>query len=112
MNSDALRIARGWGGQVEVEGPIDDFAAGVLKRAGFMTFPTLYGHWVRLPFDMGRPWENEHASWAADLLLAARYPVELDPSLRPTTDNPTPTAPAPRRSRTAMTAQAPPRPHR
>ncbi|MFB7270776.1 hypothetical protein [Streptomyces sp. NPDC056244] len=83
MSSDPIRILRGSGGQVQVEGPIDDFAAGVLRRAGFMTFPTLQGQWVRLPFDLGEAWENEHASWAADMLTAARYAVELDPALSP-----------------------------
>ncbi|WP_326812293.1 hypothetical protein OIE62_07635 [Streptomyces scopuliridis] len=110
MSSDPIRILRGQGGQVEAEGPCDAFAATVLKRAGFMTFPTLYGQWVRLPFDMGEAWETEHASWAADMLTAARYPAELDPSLRTAPpDDTTPPAPMPRRSTAAMTTQpAPP----
>lgn len=79
LTSEPIRITRGEGGEVEVEGPSDEFAARILARAGFMTFPTLRGQWVRLPFDLGRAWENEHASWAADMLTAARYRVDLEP---------------------------------
>jgi hypothetical protein len=60
-----------------------------------------------LPFDLGRTWENEHASWAAEMLTAARYSVDLDPDLRsapPAASAP----PAPRRTKTAMTAQPAP----
>ncbi|MFF2941317.1 hypothetical protein ACFVSQ_15895 [Streptomyces niveus] len=84
MTADAegIRITRGPGDQVEATGPFDPLAASLLRRAGFLTFPTLSGQWVRLPFDMGGEWENEHASWAADMLTAARYPITLDPTLR------------------------------
>ncbi|AQU70180.1 hypothetical protein [Streptomyces niveus] len=80
--AERIRITRGRGGQVEATGPLDPLAASLLRRAGFLTFPTLSGQWVRLPFDMGVEWENEHASWAADMLTAARYPLTLDPTLR------------------------------
>lgn len=82
MNGEPIRIIRGRGGQVEVEGAVDAFAASVLARAGFDTYPTLRGVWIRLPFDLGRTWENEHASWAAEMLTAARYHVDLDQDLR------------------------------
>lgn len=63
--------------------------------------------WIRLPFDLGRTWENEHATWAAEMLTAARYSVDLDPDLCPT-----PAAasapPTLRRTKTAMTAQPSP----
>lgn len=75
--AERIRIARGRGGQVEATGPLDPLAAALLRRAGFLS-----GQWVRLPFDMGGEWENEHASWAADMLTAARYPLTLDPTLR------------------------------
>jgi len=104
MTSDPIRITRSEGGEVEVEGRYDAFAASILARAGFLTYPTLRGQWVRLPFDLGRAWENEHASWAADMLTAARYAVDLDPDLRPAP----PAASAPpsaRRASPAMTAQ-------
>ncbi|MGW8670966.1 hypothetical protein [Streptomyces niveus] len=79
---ERIRITRGRGGQVEATGPLDPLAASLLRRAGFLTFPTMSGQWVRLPFDMGGEWETEHASWAADMLTAARYPVTVDPTLR------------------------------
>ncbi|GGZ79649.1 hypothetical protein [Streptomyces bluensis] len=82
MTSTPIRILRGPGGEVEVAGPYDAFAASVLARAGFETYPTLRGQWVRLPFDLGRAWENKRATWAADMLTAARYNVDLDPDLR------------------------------
>ncbi|MCM2579690.1 hypothetical protein [Streptomyces meridianus] len=48
-----------------------------MSRAGFLFEPTLRGYWIRLPFDMGRDWENQHATWAAQMLAAAHYPVHL-----------------------------------
>lgn len=107
MSDEPIRITRGQGGEVDVEGPVDGFAASVLKRARFETYPTLRGVWIRLPFDLGRTWENEHATWAAEMLAAARYSVDLDPDLRAVP--PTVSAPsAPRRTKTAMTAQPAP----
>jgi hypothetical protein len=79
--AEAIRLTRGPGGEVEVTGPLDDLATAVLRRAGFQFEPALWGHWIRLPFDLGRDWENEHATWAAEMLTAARYPVHLDPDL-------------------------------
>ncbi|MFI0961416.1 hypothetical protein ACH4S8_08420 [Streptomyces sp. NPDC021080] len=81
MSAEAIRITRGQGGEVEVHGPVDAFAASVLARAGFDTYPTLRGRWIRLPFDLGPVWENEHATWAAEMLIAAHYDVDLDPDL-------------------------------
>lgn len=106
MSDAAIRIARGLGGEVEVDGPVDAFAASVLARAGFDTYPTLRGVWIRLPFDLGRRWENEHATWAAEMLTAARYTVDLAPDLLPAPDSAS--APPPRRAKTAMTAQPSP----
>ncbi|MEU5898673.1 hypothetical protein [Streptomyces venezuelae] len=107
MSEVPIRITRGQGGEVDVEGPVDHFAASVLKRAGFDTYPQLRGVWIRLPFDLGRTWENEHATWAAEMLTAARYSVDLDPDLRAVP--PAASAPsAPRRTKTAMTAQPAP----
>ncbi|MGW7008979.1 hypothetical protein ACWGCW_41055 [Streptomyces sp. NPDC054933] len=106
MSTEPIRILRGLGGQVEVEGPLDSLAADVLRRAGFRFETALGGYWIRLPFDLGRDWENEHATWAAQMLTAARYPVELDPDL-PTDTAEQAAPPTPARS-PAMTAQAPP----
>ncbi|MER5443129.1 hypothetical protein [Streptomyces sp. NPDC002790] len=104
MSDEPIRIIRGRGGEVDVEGAVDGFAASVLKRAGFDTYPQLRGVWIRLPFDLGRTWENEHATWAAEMLAAARYSVDLDPDLRAVP----PAASAPRRTKPAMTAQSAP----
>lgn len=82
MSPSLISITRRRGGQVEVEGPVDVFASAVLIRAGFQTFPVLGGVWIRLPFDLGLAQENARASWAADMLAAARYEITLDPSLR------------------------------
>ncbi|WP_411140976.1 hypothetical protein [Streptomyces sp. x-80] len=76
-----ILITRGQGGEVDVEGAFDAFAGQILLRAGFLFEPSLRGHWVRLPFDMGRAWENERSTWAAEMLTTARYPVHLDPGL-------------------------------
>ncbi|MFI8105157.1 hypothetical protein [Streptomyces sp. NPDC086023] len=78
-----ISITRGRGGQVEAEGPIDALASALLDRAGFIRQPTLRATWHRLPFDMGEDWENEHASYAAEMLRAARYATRLDPALTP-----------------------------
>ncbi|MGW0711704.1 hypothetical protein ACWD4G_38100 [Streptomyces sp. NPDC002643] len=100
MSAAAIRITRGPGGEVEVDGPVDTFAASVLARAGFDTYPMLRGVWIRMPFDRGHRWENEHATWAAEMLTAARYRVDLAPDLRPT---PGDASGPPRRAKTAMT---------
>ncbi|MFF5090374.1 hypothetical protein [Streptomyces niveus] len=89
--AERIRIIRRHGGQVEATGPLDTLAADLLRRAGFLTFPTLSGPWIRLPFDLGAEWENERSSWAADMLTAARYPLTLDPTLR---TGPQPPAPS------------------
>ncbi|WP_420036032.1 hypothetical protein ACN2WE_30860 [Streptomyces sp. cg28] len=101
MSNEPIRIIRGPGGEVEVEGPVDHFAASILQRAGFDTYPQLRGVWIRLPFDLGRTWENEHATWAAEMLAAARYGIDLDPDLHAVP----PAASAPRRTKPAMTTQ-------
>ncbi|MFF5438857.1 hypothetical protein [Streptomyces achromogenes] len=109
-DDDTIRITRGQGGEVEVSGRIDAVAQEVLHRAGFLFLPALRGRvWIRLPFDLGRDWENRHATWAAGMLTTARYRVHLDPDLRYTP----PDAPAEPARPPAMTAQTPPsRPQR
>jgi hypothetical protein len=104
--TEPIRISRGQGGEVDTDGGLDAFAVDVLRHAGFLFKPTLRGHWIRLPFDMGRDWENEQATWAAGMLTAARYPVHLDPDLR--ADTPGKAAPSKPARPPAMTAQAPP----
>ncbi|MFC8708875.1 hypothetical protein ACFUCQ_02900 [Streptomyces sp. NPDC057197] len=98
-----IRILRGPGGEVEVTGPVDATAKDILLRAAFIVLPALNGPWIRLPFGLGHHWENEHATWAAEILTAARYPVHLDPSLRHG-----PSAPAPPARPPKMSTQRPP----
>lgn len=105
--STPITIARRRGGEVEVEGALDSFAGDILRRAGFLFEPSLRGHWIRLPFDLGQAWENQHATWAAEMLRAARYRVDLDPSLRMSASRPVPPESS-RVQRAAMTAQVPP----
>jgi hypothetical protein len=108
MTSDTepIRIRREQGGEVEVTGRIDAFASDVLRKAGFLFEPTLRSIWIRLPFDLSRTWENEHAAWAAEMLTAARYRVDLGPDLRAGAPRPdTPAGPA---RPPAMTAATPP----
>ncbi|WP_282697778.1 hypothetical protein [Streptomyces sp. CC208A] len=85
MTGNPISIVRGRGGEVEAVGPIDSLASELLARAAFIRQDTLRGTWHRLPFDLGEEWENDHASHAAEMLRAARYPVRLDPSLSPAT---------------------------
>ena len=102
---EPIRITRGQGGQVEADGPVDAFAADVLHRAGFLFPPVLDGRWIRLPFDLGRVWENEQATWAAEMLAAAHYPVHLSPDLQTNAPElPPPSGPA---RPPVMTARAP-----
>ncbi|MFB7011585.1 MULTISPECIES: hypothetical protein [unclassified Streptomyces] len=107
-SSEPICIAGARGGQVEVEGAFDAFAGHILLRAGFLSVPSLHGRSIRLPFDMGRGWENEQSAWAAQMLATARYPVRLDPGLDTRLAPPdTPSGPV---RPPAMTAQAcPPR---
>ncbi|WP_202121489.1 hypothetical protein [Streptomyces sp. BA2] len=105
MSDEAIRIARGLGGEVEVDGPVDAFAASVLKRAGFDRYPTPRAVWIRLPFHLGTPGRTNTPTWAAEMLTAARCGVDLDPDLRPwqcrsagaATSAPPPPAQTPRR---------------
>lgn len=107
--AERIRITRGHGGQVEATGPLDPLAAQLLRRTGLLTFPTLSSQWVRLPFDTGGEWEYEHASWAADMLTTARYPLTLDPTLR---TSPQATAPGNTRPATPPCSTAPTAHHR
>ncbi|MEI5100911.1 hypothetical protein RB200_23215 [Streptomyces sp. PmtG] len=84
MSIEPIRIARKRGGEVEAEGPVDEFAAQILDRAGFIFRPTLRGVWIRLHFDTGQEHENQQATYAAQMLSAAGYQVDLDPNLLPT----------------------------
>ncbi|MER8084312.1 MULTISPECIES: hypothetical protein [unclassified Streptomyces] len=78
---EPIRIARTRDGHVEIDGTFDAFAGHILLRAGFLSVPSLNGRSIRLPLGMGRDWENEQSTWAAQMLATARYPVRLGPGL-------------------------------
>ncbi|MFD8645157.1 MULTISPECIES: hypothetical protein [Streptomyces] len=116
-SSEPIGITRGRGGEVEVNGgPTDSFATAVLQRAGFLFEPSLRGPWIHLPFDMGEAWENEHATWAANMLTAAKYYVELDRALYAPRIGATPPSTGSRSTLTMTSQPSPPvaahRPHR
>ncbi|MBM7167045.1 hypothetical protein JQK87_01120 [Streptomyces sp. G44] len=108
MSNEPIRITRKRGGEVEVEGPVDEFAAQVLDRAGFIFRPTLSGVWIRLHFDTGQANENRQATHAAQMLSAAGYQVDLDPSLLPAAGHRAPVNWWPTRTGAAMTSQPTP----
>ncbi|TQE15534.1 hypothetical protein Sipo8835_45300 [Streptomyces ipomoeae] len=76
----AIRIARHPTSGVTAEGG-DAFAATLLERAGFIPQSSIRQSWYRLHYDMGDDYENEKATYAYEMLTAARYPVVIDPSL-------------------------------
>lgn len=108
MSTEPIRIARKRGGEVEVEGPVDEFAAQILDRAGFIFRPTLRGVWIRLHFDTGQENENQKATYAAQMLSAAGYQVDLDPNLLPAAGHRAPVNWWPPRTGAAMTPQPAP----
>ena len=67
-------------GNVIAEGG-DELAVTLLKRAGFVIETTPRSFWYRLPWDMGEKREIQMASFAARMLTAVGYQVELDPGL-------------------------------
>ncbi|WP_328549841.1 hypothetical protein [Streptomyces sp. NBC_00366] len=88
-------ITREPDGNVIAEGG-DKLAVTLLKRAGFVIETTPRSFWYRLPWDMGEKRENQMASYAARMLTAVGYQVELDPGLD-VTRIATPTDPLSRR---------------
>jgi hypothetical protein len=76
----AIRIARRPTSGVTAEGG-DAFAATLLERAGFISQSSIRQSWYRLHYDIGEDYENKKATYAYEMLTAARYPVVIDPSL-------------------------------
>ncbi|MEU3502491.1 hypothetical protein ABZ726_17600 [Streptomyces hundungensis] len=107
MDTEPIRIARKSGGEVEVEGPVDEFAFRILDRAGFIFRPTLRGMWIRLHFDTGHEHENQQATHAARMLSAAGYYVDLDPSLLPAAGHRSPVNGWPPRTSPSMPSPPP-----
>lgn len=64
----------------------DELAAALLRRAGFIPQSSPMQQWYRLPYDLGEQTENEMVGHAVQMLRAARYEVDLDPSLAAVAD--------------------------
>jgi hypothetical protein len=76
----AIHITRRPTSGVTAEGA-DAFAATLLERADFIPQSSIRQSWYRLHYDMSENYENERATYAYEMLTAARYPVVIDPSL-------------------------------
>ncbi|MFJ9961217.1 hypothetical protein [Streptomyces avermitilis] len=68
-------------GSVSAKGASDDLSATLLKHAGFQQIEDWYGRRHRLPTTTPAAGRAAIASHAAEMLRAARYGVDLDPSL-------------------------------
>ncbi|WP_245790276.1 hypothetical protein [Streptomyces monashensis] len=68
-------------GSVSAKGASDDLSATLLKHAGFQQIEDWYGRRHRLPTTMPVADKAAVATHAAEMLRAARYGVDLDPSL-------------------------------
>lgn len=75
-----IRIDRRPTSGVTAEGG-DALAATLLKRAGFVPQSSIHQSWYRLHYDMGADYENEKATYAYEMLTAARCLVVINPSL-------------------------------
>lgn len=82
MHTDPIRITKRYGAGLIAEGPHDELAAALLRRAGFLPISTPRSSWWRAPYDLDTAEENEIASAAYDMLTSARYPVTIAPELR------------------------------
>ncbi|MFE9597185.1 hypothetical protein [Streptomyces hokutonensis] len=68
-------------GSVSAKGAGDDLSAALLKHAGFQQIEDWYGRRHRLPTTTPTADRAAIATHAAEMLRAARYRVDLDPSL-------------------------------
>ncbi|MBT2506963.1 hypothetical protein J7I98_13895 [Streptomyces sp. ISL-98] len=68
-------------GSVSAKGASDDLSATLLKHAGFQQIDDWYGRRHRLPTTTPAADRAAIATHAAEMLRAARYGVDLDPSL-------------------------------
>lgn len=82
MPTSPIRISHEPGAGLIAEGPNDELAAALLRRAGFLPVSTPGSSWWRSPYDLEPAEESEIASAAYDILSAARYEVTIAPGLR------------------------------
>ncbi|MFI2116702.1 hypothetical protein ACH489_19755 [Streptomyces rubiginosohelvolus] len=81
MPSPSITIAAEPSGSVSAKGASDDLSATLLKHAGFQQIDDWYGRRHRLPTTTPADDRAAIATQAAEMLRAARYGVDLDPTL-------------------------------
>ncbi|MEV7903046.1 hypothetical protein [Streptomyces anulatus] len=81
MPSPSITITAEPSGSVSAKGASDDLSATLLKHAGFQQIDDWYGRRHRLPTTTPAADRAAIANHAAEMLRAARYGVDLDPTL-------------------------------
>ncbi|MFD4749173.1 hypothetical protein ACFWOS_27355 [Streptomyces rubiginosohelvolus] len=81
MPSPSITITAEPSGSVSAKGASDDLSATLLKHAGFQQIDDWYGRRHRLPTTTPLADQVAIATHAAEMLRAARYGVDLDPTL-------------------------------
>ncbi|QZL09179.1 hypothetical protein K2224_28980 (plasmid) [Streptomyces sp. BHT-5-2] len=81
MPAPPITITSELSGSVVAQGANDDLSAMILKHAGFQQIEDWYGRRHRLPTTTPITDKVAIATHAAEMLRAARYGVDLDPSL-------------------------------
>ncbi|MFD9503428.1 hypothetical protein [Streptomyces sp. NPDC060035] len=81
MPAPSITITAEFSGSVLAKGASDDLSATLLKHAGFQQIEDWYGRRHRLPTNTSATDQVAIATHAAEMLRAARYGVDLVPSL-------------------------------
>lgn len=81
MPAPSITITAELSGSASAKGASDDLSAALLKHAGFQQIEDWYGRRHRLPTTTPAADRAAIATQAAEMLRAARYGVDLDPSL-------------------------------
>ncbi|MEU9319573.1 hypothetical protein [Streptomyces sp. NPDC048295] len=81
MPAPSIIITSEFSGSVVAKGATDDLSAQLLKHAGFKQIDDWHGRRHRLPTTMPLADQVAIATHAAEMLRAARYDVDLPPSL-------------------------------
>ncbi|ANZ14839.1 hypothetical protein O1L44_02515 [Streptomyces noursei] len=79
--SPSITITTEPSGSISAKGANDDLSATLLKHAGFQQIQDWYGRRHRLPTTTPTADRSAIATHATEMLRAARYTVDLDPSL-------------------------------
>lgn len=81
LNGRSITITSEFSGSVVAKGATDDLSAQILKHAGFQQIDDWHGRRHRLPTTTPLADKIAIATHAAEMLRAARYDVDLPPSL-------------------------------